>query len=270
MCMASFFPGGIMPVESELRSGAEINPDGHGFAIVTRDRKLIIQRGMDADQIIAEFMRRRKEHPEGPALFHSRIATSGRVDVTGCHPFKVGSDNRTVLAHNGVLFQPGKDSERSDTAIFADVMLPRFGSLDSAKKMRNLQRFIGSGNKLIILTVNPARRKTSYIVNETAGIWAESGAWHSNYDYAGRWWNDDNYLAYGVTNAGKPKVVRYGFSVFACEVCGAYDSVSTADSVCEVCNACNDCKMHIMNCLCYVPRTARVPAITVGAGDHSS
>lgn len=266
MCMASYFPPGVIPVATELWNGAELNPDGHGFAIVTKDRNLIIQKSMSADEAISKFMEQRHKHPEGPALFHSRIATSGKVDVTGCHPFKVGQDNRTVLAHNGILFNPGKDEPRSDTRIFAEVMLPRFGSLDKAKTTRKLEKFIGRGNKLIVLTVNPARRQTAYLINSSAGIWAKSGAWHSNYDYEGRWWNDDVYaipgFTYGAKSTGKPKVIRYGNSVFPCEVCGAYDAVSMADSICEVCNACNDCKMHINMCMCYMPTSNTSTALS--------
>jgi glutamine amidotransferase len=250
--MLSFFPEGVMPQESHIANGAELNPDGHGFAIVTKQRTLMIQKSMDPDALIAQFMKARRDNLEGPALFHSRIATSGRVDITGCHPFRVGQDNRTVLAHNGILFNP-RDPERSDTRIFAEDMLPRMGSLDKGKKRRAIEKFVGRGNKILVLTVNPQRRDTAYLLNPGAGTWTPSGAWHSNYDYKGKWWDDDAYLRNGVTNAGKPKVIRYGNSAFPCEICGAYDSVSMADGVCDVCNSCNDCKMNMNMCLCYVP-----------------
>lgn len=280
MCMLSFYPPNVQPEKHELLNGADLNPDGHGYAIVTRQRTLLINKGMSGPDMVNAFVRDRKAHPEGPALFHSRIATSGRVDITGCHPFKVGQDNRTVLAHNGILFKP-KEAERSDTRIFAEDMLPRMGSLDKGKTTRRVESFIGRGNKIVVLTVNPQRRQTSYLYNSSAGVWANSGAWHSNYDYEGNWWDDDAYVSGpfvgGAYRTGKPKAIRYGFSVFKCEVCGAWDSVSTADSVCEVCNACNDCKMHITQCMCYTPSSQRKPiepgiiaSIAIGAGEHSS
>lgn len=270
MCMLSFYPAGIQPLGSELLNGADLNPDGHGYAIVTGDRKLIINKGMDGPDMVYAFLQARKANPDGPALFHSRIATSGLVDITGCHPFKVGQDNRTVLAHNGIMFNPQGD--RSDTRIFAEDMLPRMGSLDKAKTRRRVNNFIGRANKVVVLTVNPARRETSYLFNESAGHWAESGAWHSNYDFEGRWWDDEGYL-YNTADAGrygKPKVIRYGKSVFACEVCGAYDAVSLGDGVCEVCNACNDCKMNIMHCMCYVPASAKRDESAYATGDQIS
>lgn len=281
MCMASYFPPNKIPGRDRLLNGAELNPDGHGFAIVTGDRRIITQKSMDGPWLVNEFMRQRVKHPEGPAAFHSRIATSGRVDITGCHPFKVGQDNRTVLIHNGILFNP-KESDRSDTRIFAEDMLPRMGSLDKAKRIRHIEQWIGRGNKMVVLTVNPARRRTSYILNESAGIWTDDGEWHSNYDYEGRWWNDDQYVyaSGGTGKAGKPTTIRYGNSAFACNVCGSYDAVSLADSVCEVCNACNDCRMNIMHCMCYVPSSQRGSvrngvmsgqmALPAGGWDHNS
>lgn len=256
MCMASYFPPGKVPLRERLLNGAELNPDGHGFAIVTADKQIITQKSMDGPWLVNEFMRKRILYPDGPAVFHSRIATSGQVDITGCHPFKVGQDNRTVLIHNGILFHP-TESERSDTRIFAEDMLPRMGSLDKAKGRRRVEQWIGKGNKIVVLTVNPARRRNAYILNERMGIWTPDGEWHSNSDYEGRWWDNDEYVAYYSQGAGKPKTIRYGNSAFACEVCGSYDAVSLADSVCEVCNACNDCKMNIQHCMCYVPDTSR-------------
>lgn len=268
MCMLSYYPEGIQPEISDLYNGADLNPDGHGFAIVTRDRatgqsRLTIQKSMDAVDLVREFVRLRRNAPDGPAIFHSRIATSGRVDITGCHPFHVGQDTRTVVAHNGILFKP-QEAERSDTRVFAEDMLPRMGSLDSQRRIRRIEQFVGKGNKLVILTVNPNRRRNSYLINPEQGVWTKSGAWHSNYDYEGRWWNDEEYLskgfAYGTTPGGKPKTVTYGNSVFKCDVCGAWDAVSLGDGVCEVCNSCNDCKMHISDCMCYVPHSQRKEA----------
>ena len=279
MCMLSYYPPNVQPIPGDLFNGADLNPDGHGFAIVTVGTngrpQLTIQKDMEGPALVREFVRVRRNYPDGPAIFHSRIATSGQIDITGCHPFHVGQDRRTVVAHNGILFNPN-DDERSDTRIFAEDMLPRMGSLDSNRKRRNVERFVGKNNKLVVLTVNPARRRNSYMLNPEQGIWTKSGAWHSNYDYEGRWWNDDGSLTYGVTNAGKPKAIRYGNSAFACEVCGAWDAVSLGDSVCEVCNSCNDCKMHIRDCLCYVPASQRkaLPAGVIselaGGWDYNS
>lgn len=256
MCMLSFFPAGVMPDETRIANGAEVNPNGHGFAMVTGrpgDRRLIIHRSMDAAETIERFLDLRERHlGEGPALFHSRIATSGLIDITGCHPFRVGSDNRTVVGHNGILFQPAKNSLRSDTAIFADRMLPRFGSLDNPRKFAKLERWLGLGNKLVILTVNPNRRRNAYIANESAGWWVQ-GEWHSNQDYLGTWWKWPE-----LDSKWKSDPDDTGLSPWSCPVCGATDAVDTLTGICTFCQHCIDCTELADSCLCfYNPRHVR-------------
>lgn len=249
MCMLSFFPSDITPEAKHLVNGALQNPDGHGWAMVVGspgNQQLMTRKSMSADEAIETFMATRREHREGPALFHSRIATSGLVDVTGCHPFKVGSDNRTVVGHNGILFSPGPKSLKSDTRIFAETMLPRFGSLDNARKFAKLERFC-SGNKLVVLTVNPARRRNAYIINAGLGVWTE-GAWHSNFDF-----EEPYYPKYsakyrtGTTRTGSSRDLE----PWPCDLCGSRDAVNTYTLICEVCGCCNDCQSYKDECMCY-------------------
>lgn len=259
MCMLSFFPEGVIPNRDNIENGAGANPDGHGFAVVTRDRRLLIEKSMDAERLIERFMQVRTDNPDGPAMFHSRIATSGLVDITGCHPFKVGSDNRTAVGHNGILFSPPKTSTRSDTRIFAESILPRYGSLDKARTMRKLEKYTGSYNKLVILTVNPARRQTAYLINEKAGYWTQ-GEWHSNMDYLGysgyscksgkssnrQWWDEVEDEREDWTREPWP-----------CDLCDANYAVDTMTLVCAVCRSCNDCHMYVEECQCFTPQAVK-------------
>ena len=102
MCLLTFLPPDVQPDLSALINGAAVNDDGHGFAVVTHGR-LLVQHGMHAEAMIAAFAAARRAHPQGPALFHSRLGTHGARTVANCHPFPVGGDDRTVIAHNGVL-----------------------------------------------------------------------------------------------------------------------------------------------------------------------
>jgi len=205
-------------------------------------------------------------------MFHSRIATSGLVDITGCHPFRVGQDNRTMLGHNGILFSPDKDSRDSDTKIFAEIMLPRFGSLDSRKKRAKLAKFIGAGNKLVVLTVNPNRRKSAYIINSEMGHWVKGGAWHSNYDYEG--WRKYVSKAAPVTpwksaqesaktfadsdgTGWPPETARWRYEPWACELCGATGAVDSDTLICSVCDTCQDCHVGRLECTCWYPGANR-------------
>lgn len=259
MCMLSFFPGGIMPERAEIENGAYLNPNGHGFALITERNHMMIFRSMDAEETIDRFMKARSDHKSRPAIFHSRIATSGRVDITGCHPFRVGRDNRTVLGHNGILFNPDKDSLRSDTAIFADLMLPRYGSLDKPRVIARIEKEVGSYNKLVVLTVNPNRRKQAYLINERQGHWTDNG-WHSNYDFEGKWWDSPA--------ARRVATLIDSREPYKCETCGCRETIDSDTMICTNCNVCADCLQWEDFCQCwYAGRNARTPkAITSGTG----
>ncbi|MBY8863548.1 class II glutamine amidotransferase [Nocardia sp. CA2R105] len=188
MCLLSFFPGGVAPDLSALAIGASVNRDGHGWAMLTRTR-IITGHGMNADEVLAEFARARDEHPHGPAVFHSRWATRGIITVGNCHPFALGRDERTWLAHNGTLPQrvhPGPYDPRSDTRIAAEDFLPAqpFGSVDTRRGFRGLESWLGR-SKLVLLTIDPAYAHRSYMFNEHLGTW-ESGIWYSNTSYQAR------------------------------------------------------------------------------------
>jgi hypothetical protein len=252
MCMLSYYPPGVMPVRSRIINGAAFNPDGHGFALVTNKGKLMVYRSMNADKTIDAFITARQAHMNGPALFHSRIATSGRVDATGVHPFRVGGDAQTVLGHNGILFRP-KEKGRSDTRIFAEDMLPTFGNLDKPKTFQFTEHFLGKGNKAVILTVNPAYKSQSYILNEKQGIWDE-GEWHSNDDYKSTPFDSDSYWA-------EAKSARYTPGYSQCVICGRY-AVDNISYLCNACGTCQDCLEPAECCECYLPASAKSAAVS--------
>lgn len=271
MCMLSYYPPGIVPNEDHIQNGAEINPDGHGFALINSRSQLSIFKSMNADEAVTKFMAARKADPAGPALFHSRISTSGLTDITGCHPFKVGSDNRTVVAHNGILFSPGRESMLSDTAIFANRMLPRFGSLDSPRKLAKLEKHVGYHNKLVVLTVNPQRRRNAYLINPEMGYWVD-GQWHSNDGYKD--WNAiyrrtrsghtlwDTATGKFPWERGAYKSAEESADIFTtepwpCNICGSVNAVDYVSQICDMCHCCNDCAEHKSLCLCYIPASVR-------------
>ncbi|MGW0052582.1 class II glutamine amidotransferase [Nocardia nova] len=185
MCLLTYYSAGAAIDTSALRFGAEANPDGHGFAIVAGDR-IITGHGMNAPTVIDAFARTRADHPDGPALFHSRYATRGAIELSNCHPFRLGGDRRTVLAHNGTLpkrVHPRAYDRRSDTRIAAEDYLPTqpFGPIDTAAGARGLAGWLGS-SKLVILTVDRAYSHTAYLFGERAGQWV-GGIWYSNHSY---------------------------------------------------------------------------------------
>ncbi|MGV9678837.1 hypothetical protein ACWDSJ_26435 [Nocardia sp. NPDC003482] len=250
MCLLTYVPAGIAPDTTALEVGARVNDDGHGFAIVAGSR-LVIGRGMNAEQVIDEFARARARFLDGPALFHSRFATHGIVGIPNCHPFHLGRDHRTVLAHNGVLprrVQPRGFDRRSDTRIAAERYLPGrpFGSLDTPEGRRGLESWLGT-SKLVLLTVNPAYLRSGYVFNENAGIW-DGGIWYSNSGYL-------------------PDSPRHQLRwLSTCWGCGRYEP-RRQRRYCPSCGWCSYCLSPFPDCDC--PPLTRCAARALERASHS-
>jgi len=263
MCLLTFFPAGVMPDAAALLNGAYINDDGHGFAIVAGD-DLIVQRGMDAELMVDAFDALRRLHPHGPALFHSRFSTHGERSIDNCHPFPVGGDSRTVLAHNGVLpavVQPAKSDPRSDTRIAAEDFLPAFGSLRSRRTRRRFERWMTPHNKMVILTVDRRFKQRAYILNETEGTW-DGDIWYSNDGYLplppSRWTQLDD------PRSDWPRWDRLDLILDRCGFCDTI--IDPTDNECRYCGWCLDCGEMPEDCLCYTPAA---PDKRIGTGDNT-
>lgn len=290
MCLLTYFPEHSTPDMDRLEYGAIHNPDGHGFAIVdVNERRLIVYRHMAADRVLEAFDDLRGLHPEGPALFHSRIGTAGDYDEDNCHPFYVGGDKRTVIGHNGILpnkAQPDKKDARSDTRLLAELFLPkgRFGAVHTHGGRKQLGKWAGWGNKFAILTVNPKMCQGAagkgFIVNEFQGEWLEGptgSVWYSNDShepympriasryswentpatpYSNGYWRkgDDNNLEWVELHDSSPVVMGAPkVKVEVCPFCEAKESYG-AERLPTICQACWGCKMcldDITECACY-------------------
>jgi len=185
LCILTYLKPGTTPDLDALHNGALANPHGHGYAVIT-GTTITVGHGMNPATVLAEFATVRNRFPDGPALFHSRLATHGLQSVDNCHPFAVGGDQRTMLAHNGILpttVHPTPGDDRSDTRIAAEDYLPTqpFGSLDSWAGRERLEHWLGT-DKMVILTLDPTYRQSAYIFNEHRGIW-DNGSWYSNTSY---------------------------------------------------------------------------------------
>lgn len=243
MCMLTYFPGGVLPDAAALANGAEMNPHGHGYAVVT-EQGIVVGKSFDFEESLDKFTCLRREHPAGPALFHSRFRTHGKTSEANIHPFKVQLRSTTVLAHNGILpssVQPSRRQKKSDTRIFAEDCLgksiPDWFDDDSVRSA--LERWLGPWNKVVVLTVDPRYAKQSYLFNENAGIW-EDGIWYSNSDF-------------------RPLVPMAGGGYSG--MCIACDSVDTADltGICVVCGSCVECASRPGDCARWCRRIWAIP-----------
>lgn len=257
MCILSLIPRDVeltADIEIDLYNGGTNNPDGHGWAIASDNGLMILGKSLSLDEALDGFTKARAAH-SGPALFHSRWATHGSVRVGNCHPFFVGNSHKTVLAHNGVLPSkawPGKDDDRSDSALFAEDILPRqWKRLGRETVRQSMAEWIGRGNKLVILTVDPRYpANDGFIINEEMGIWdSPTGVWHSNEDYRYNW---KTYKSSVVpTMGGNPYASLYandGSDPTACLYC---DMRVNQYQVCTACGTCQDCLETSDDCLCW-------------------
>lgn len=239
MCMLTFLHEGVQPDPQALRNATYTNNDGHGFAIVDQGG-LIVRHGTDPEDVIANFLRLRAKHPSGPAMFHSRFGTSGAIGRFNCHPFRIGGDQSTVLAHNGVLprmVQPASGDRRCDTRITAEDLL-RGEDLGNPKIRAGIANWVGPGNKLVILSTNPRYGEQYYIINEHSGIW-EGDTWYSNTDYQ------------DVDNA---HWAQYYADEQTCWSCEQPDEIDVRLARCRNCGICLDCGENWReHCQCYLP-----------------
>lgn len=288
MCLLVVYKQGAQPNREHLLCSARSNDDGHGYAIVVGD-EVIMGRGMDFNAMLEEFCEMRSLHPQGVAMWHSRLTTHGVSDTENVHPFIVPGTNTSVVAHNGVLpssVHPLKGDLRSDTRIFAeDVLMRQFPVLDSPRTRRRLERWIGTYNKVLVLTTDPRYRDNAYLFNEKAGHWVGGDTWYSNESYLpSLWesrvigqrvgdyasWNEwyseryGTHVGYstrvrrssveeplfrtdsGVVYYSSGREVAYGAESL-CEICRAY---AVIDGYCDECGSCASCWMHASECPC--------------------
>lgn len=275
MCMLCVIPPQVLPSREKLENSALNNPDGFGFAIaVPSEGRLIVERTMNADDSINAFLALRAKYPEGYAIWHARYATHGSTTLDNCHPFYVGTDGLTVLAHNGVLpTEELKGDLRSDTRIFAEDILASIGgvtALDNPQIYNMLEDF-STGSKIAVLSVDPRAKYDLYLLHENKGNVDESGVWWSNdscdlnyyakttpmkYNgyYDTEWgnsaWGMDSYTPSKSTSSEKV----YDDSKYQCEMCMALldaDDLEKTQYVCVFCESCQLCSMNVEACMCY-------------------
>lgn len=272
MCLLTYLSPGALPDDEALYRGATMNDDGHGFAIVDRaSNRIIVQKGMKAQRIIEEFSKLRAKHPEGPAIFHSRWTTDGIEGKYNVHPFEVPGYSKTVIAHNGIFpteARPNLGDIRSDTRIVAERILPKSGwKLYSRRGRRKFGRWMGIGNKVAILTLDPRFPDNGYIINEPLGTW-EEGIWYSNSGYRAfkshaykNWWDDDGTYDYWEQTIKSYKYVDgKGYVPMGhmdrhddCRHCLGIETVDPVTMYCRFCKGCQECDNSIIDCMCYTP-----------------
>lgn len=223
----------------DLYTAASNNPDGFGFALRT-DRGIIRGHSMDDAELIHRYMVVRAEYPNAWAMFHARLGTQGTKDEYNCHPFAVDGNPDVVLGHNGILDY--YDKKRCDTRIFAEDILPAFGpdALDNPNIRKGLETVIGPGNKIAVLSTDPALREPMYLLNGGEGHWLD-----------GAWWSNDSYCWSRPFGTARSLIVDPFEDDDACPLCGAIPSAyDRLHDMCESCGTCMKCGADLTVCDC--------------------
>lgn len=219
MCVIAFSPKGVdIPSEQQIKTMWSHNPDGAGYAYVSKKGKVVFRKGfMKLDDLLKDL--------EAPERFkntnfaiHFRIGTSGKNDKATCHPFPVSTtfgelrktegEEDSVLFHNGVLSDGGLASPlASDTQDFVVAMAPLLQKYNRSKTRDYFIGEITKGSRLLILYKNNAFKMF--------GDWQKDGdLWVSNlsYKYDYQWygsgyygWQEyyyDDYGCYGSRTIG--------------------------------------------------------------------
>lgn len=278
MCLLVVCKPNAIPKREELTEGACSNPHGYGFAMII-DGKIFRYRTMSARKAVGKFIHMRQQYPQGYAIWHARYATHGVKNEDNCHPFQVGDDADTVLAHNGVLDTfIGKDDKRSDTRIFAEDTLPKLGGV-TALEDENLYRMIegwASGSKIAVLTTNPNAQYQLYLINEKLGHWDDNDVWWSNSSYKRTTYTTTYYKAdpkpvvdalsydwsYKDEQAYYQELSAQGEQdgyviIDQCPMCEALVDVDVSAEYCQYCEACMSCWANYQDCMCYTPKSAK-------------
>jgi predicted glutamine amidotransferase len=277
MCLLVVCKPNAIPKREELTEGACANPHGYGFAMVI-DGKIFRYRTMSARKAVSKFIHMRQQYPQGYAIWHARYATHGVRNEDNCHPFQVGDDTDTVLAHNGVLDTfIGKDDKRSDTRIFAEDTLPKIGGV-LALEDENLYRMVegwATGSKIAVLTTNPKAQYQLYLINESLGHWDDNGVWWSNSSYKRTTTTLGSYYKPSTTPAITQDTSEFkveqdyytemlsDFSednpviIDMCPMCEALIDIDRSAEYCQYCDSCMSCYATWQDCMCYTPHSAR-------------
>lgn len=210
------------------------NPDGAGMIYTNNGQLQIFKEMTNFDKFYKEYNKQRKANKESNFVLHFRIATSGKIDKTNCHPFNVSKNLSFV--HNGMISIEQLNKNVSDTYTFNELVLKKLPNtfLTNHAILDLIENYIGY-SKLIFLDSD----NTASILNEHLGHWDELDNWYSNNSYQ---------CTYTKTKATKDKTYQidadyYNASYYNdTNLCGYCDHYSATYSKEYSTYLCYDCK----------------------------
>jgi hypothetical protein len=181
MCHMMYYAPGIQVDPDDLRRAAEVNDEGSGWAIAGK-AMVWNDRDMDSEEMITEFTHLRNAMLDREAVFHSRLATVGRVTLDQVHPvlYKLPDGREAALFVNGTLDIP-TDGIESDAQRLASEYLVSL-DLDDPVYAGSIETMAVRCNaKIAILEGQQA-----HIFNRSQWLVTPYGALASNADHLGK------------------------------------------------------------------------------------
>ena len=165
MCIAIYKPAGKTLLRTALKNCYLNNDDGCGF-IYAEDGVLHWFKAVNSFRKLWRAYKKINPHDKNVVL-HFRIRTSGKCDITNCHPFFV-NDNLGFV-HNGIISELPNDDKLNDTQMFNSLILKQLPDnwLDEPVLRSLVEHRIGTLNKMIFLD-NTGKVD---ILNEAQGAW---------------------------------------------------------------------------------------------------
>lgn len=188
MCIIAIYSKGQTPSRDILQRMIDNNGDGIGVAY-NNGKTVKFVKGLTTADEVYEVLERAKQDKYKQFVFHARIATSGGISASKCHPFimsdknakldKTKGDAEAVCFHNGI-FSINVEQGLNDTQTFIKKCLfPLWATNKKALLRGNYDRLIGqavTGSRFVLMTPKGLRLFGS-------GWEKDGGVWYSNSGY---------------------------------------------------------------------------------------
>lgn len=162
--------------KTTLKTCWDNNPDGAGLLYSDGSNLQFHKELIDFDEFYKNYSLIRGYY-KTPIVVHFRIATSGKINETNCHPFII--NDHIGFVHNGICSLTKGTKLHSDTYQLNDIFkeLPK-NFIYNPSIVKLIEHAIGY-SKLVFLD---NKGKYSF-VNEDLGHWDKKGNWYSNTNY---------------------------------------------------------------------------------------
>lgn len=175
MCIAVFCPKGKRLTQEAFFECWYSNDDGGGFMYAHEGALKIVREINDPMRLWKEYQNALKV-AYSPFVLHFRIATSGKVNLKNCHPFRINEG--LAVCHNGIIDIKIKSKALSDTVHFTKLLRRLPPNFLHKWEYKELIAGYCAGSKLVFMS----GAGEVEIINECLGLW-DSGVWFSNNSY---------------------------------------------------------------------------------------